>query len=103
MNATLKAPPIATRSAIEVERTEPTRIETTLFDLVVALQAEFGFTCRLVAAINPLEPGDETPPSGRLPQGGDRLKSHTRRTSDASSVRHQPNTYPDWHLDLFAG
>jgi hypothetical protein len=38
MNATLKAPPIATRSAIEVARTEPTRIETTLFDLVVALQ-----------------------------------------------------------------
>jgi hypothetical protein len=38
MNATLKAPPIATRSAIEVERTKPTQIETTLFDLVLALQ-----------------------------------------------------------------
>jgi hypothetical protein len=38
MNATMDATPITPRAGIEVERAKPARIETTLFDLIAALQ-----------------------------------------------------------------
>jgi hypothetical protein len=40
MNATMDATPITPRTGIEVEPARPAMIETTLFDLIAALQEE---------------------------------------------------------------
>jgi hypothetical protein len=53
MTAILEAPPVTTHSTIEVEPTESTRIETTLFDVIAALQdaADPGDDAAVIAAV----------------------------------------------------
>ncbi|MDH3599947.1 MAG: hypothetical protein OEU26_09965 [Candidatus Tectomicrobia bacterium] len=53
MNVTMDASPIQTRAAIEVEHATPAVIETTLFDLITALQdsADPGDDAVVIAAV----------------------------------------------------